>query len=170
MPVAGGEVCYGGAMGIGLARTLLWGRANPDFDPCAGRVCGDDGCGGSCGSCSSGEVCTDEGACVTCEADCTGRECGDDGCGGSCGTCGADQICSSGQCEETPDDCTGDDCSNDDCTGDDCNNDDCTGDDCTSPTPTGGCSCVPVSGQALPFLFTLWAWRRRRSGGRGSRS
>ncbi len=33
MPVSSGEVCYGGAMGLGLARTLLWGRPDPDWDP-----------------------------------------------------------------------------------------------------------------------------------------
>lgn len=32
---------------------------------CAGRVCGDDGCGGSCGTCAEGEECTPDGACVT---------------------------------------------------------------------------------------------------------
>ena len=45
------------------------GDADPDADPdgclpsCAGRVCGDDGCGGSCGTCGDGAACED-GACT----------------------------------------------------------------------------------------------------------
>lgn len=31
---------------------------------CAGKECGPDGCGGSCGSCVRGAVCNDQGACV----------------------------------------------------------------------------------------------------------
>ena len=31
---------------------------------CGGRVCGDDGCGGVCGSCVGDRVCSPEGACV----------------------------------------------------------------------------------------------------------
>lgn len=49
---------------------------------CAGKVCGPDGCGGSCGSCQANEVCQG-GACL-CVPNCTGRECGSDGCGGTC--------------------------------------------------------------------------------------
>jgi hypothetical protein len=61
---------------------------------CAGRECGDDGCGGSCGTCPSPMSCFDG----DCRCDCAGRTCGDDGCGGSCGECGADQVCSGGAC------------------------------------------------------------------------
>ena len=32
---------------------------------CAGRACGDDGCGGSCGACGGGELCDEQGACVS---------------------------------------------------------------------------------------------------------
>ena len=35
----------------------------PCFPDCTGRVCGDDGCAGSCGTCDSGMVCDDEGRC-----------------------------------------------------------------------------------------------------------
>ena len=56
---------------------------------CAGKDCGDDGCGGSCGTCPPGVAC-EAGICA-CVPDCEGDggplECGDDGCGGSCGTC-----------------------------------------------------------------------------------
>ncbi|MCB9647564.1 MAG: hypothetical protein H6730_13315 [Deltaproteobacteria bacterium] len=68
MPVSSGEVCYGGAMGLGLARTLLWGRPSDCQPDCSGRVCGGDGCGGSCGECSLPAVC-DLGQCVAPEVD-----------------------------------------------------------------------------------------------------
>lgn len=74
---------------------------------CADKVCGDDGCGGSCGECPAGtgcqegvcgcefvacgELCCPEGqACfedVCCTPDCTDKECGDNGCGGLCNGC-----------------------------------------------------------------------------------
>lgn len=86
---------------------------------CAGKVCGDDGCGGSCGACSgANQTCTEfqcqcqhdgcEGSCcgagevcsnaVCCAPDCQGRTCGSDGCGGECGTCDATFICQQGAC------------------------------------------------------------------------
>lgn len=44
---------------------------------CAGRTCGDDGCGGTCGACAAGEFC-DDGACaVGCPSEGTGRALGD---------------------------------------------------------------------------------------------
>jgi hypothetical protein len=58
-------------------------ECSPD---CDGIVCGDDGCGGSCGECSNEDVCTN-GACI-CIPKCAGRECGSSGCpGGNCGVC-----------------------------------------------------------------------------------
>jgi len=77
---------------------------------CAGMVCGDDGCGGSCGNCSPGIKCID-GQCPLCESglQCNDRECGEDGCGGTCGTCPADHVCSDhGKCVgPPPDPCEG---------------------------------------------------------------
>ncbi|MDI3473987.1 MAG: hypothetical protein PWR30_310 [Candidatus Woesearchaeota archaeon] len=65
---------------------------------CEGKECGGDGCGGSCGSCDSGERCL-WGQCVAlCTPNCEGKECGDDGCGGSCGYCNLNEICSNGKC------------------------------------------------------------------------
>ncbi len=66
---------------------------------CTGKVCGDDGCGGSCGSCSKGDACTG-GQCVvdTCAPACDGKSCGDDGCGGTC-ACADGAACEAGQCE-----------------------------------------------------------------------
>jgi uncharacterized protein YkwD len=51
---------------------------------CADRTCGDDGCGGSCGTCPGGQACN-------------GGTCG---CATPCGStcCGAGQICVGNQC------------------------------------------------------------------------
>ncbi|TNF36092.1 MAG: hypothetical protein EP329_05550 [Deltaproteobacteria bacterium] len=38
--------------------------SGPCFPDCSGRICGDDGCAGSCGECASGTVCDDGGQCV----------------------------------------------------------------------------------------------------------
>lgn len=57
---------------------------------CTGRVCGDNGCGESCGTCSEAQEACVDGACV-CQADCAGMNCGDDGCGGECGSCHPEQ-------------------------------------------------------------------------------
>ncbi len=76
---------------------------------CSGRSCGDDGCGGSCGTCSgAGQTCVEAtGACVVCTPDCSGLECGVDPiCGTSCGTCLTGAVCNAeGQCDDpcTPD-------------------------------------------------------------------
>jgi hypothetical protein len=66
---------------------------------CNGLSCGDDGCGGSCGTCPGGQTCAN-GQCTSggCTPNCNGLSCGDDGCGGSCGTCPGGQSCSGGQC------------------------------------------------------------------------
>ncbi len=54
---------------------------------CAGKVCGPDGCGGSCGNCSSDDVCSLQGACE-CRPTCTVWTCGwPDGCGAYCRPC-----------------------------------------------------------------------------------
>ena len=77
---------------------------------CKNKLCGSDGCGGSCAGagftlpegCPTDfvnnqyvpEVCI-AGRC--CRPDCGNRDCGSDGCGGQCGTCGADEVCLSPQ-------------------------------------------------------------------------
>jgi hypothetical protein len=63
--------------------------ADPDEEEeivcsCAGRVCGDDGCGNSCGTCDDPYYCSGEGRCV-CVPDCETASCSSpDGCGGTC--------------------------------------------------------------------------------------
>lgn len=86
---------------------------------CAGRACGDNGCGGECGTCDFGDACTAQGQCeAICVPDCEGKQCGDDGCGGSCGTC-ADGACSgAGTCEgPCVPSCDGATCGSDGCGG-----------------------------------------------------
>lgn len=74
---------------------------------CASKTsCGDDGCGGSCGTCDVGENCV-SGVCIsqeiTCIPDCTNKQCGDDDCGGSCGTCNIGEECGErNSCQNQP--------------------------------------------------------------------
>ncbi|MBT9556692.1 MAG: hypothetical protein IV100_11720 [Myxococcales bacterium] len=98
-------------------------KACPCEPKCAGKVCGDDGCGGTCGpACPAGKVCGD-GACVTCNSDadcptgkkcspdrtqcyvaeCAGKPCGVDQLGQSCGQCAGSTFCTAqGTCAPNP--------------------------------------------------------------------
>jgi len=74
---------------------------------CADKQCGDDGCGGSCGTCDDPvEKACDAGKCVDpCAPSpiaCKTAECGNDGCGGSCGECTNGSACDSGACKAVP--------------------------------------------------------------------
>jgi hypothetical protein len=84
--------------------------ATPTCTPaCDGKACGDDGCGGFCGTCQDGEVCKVDGLCATptgpdaCAQSCSelGYECGDH-CGASCGTCPTGETCVNHACECAP--------------------------------------------------------------------
>jgi len=90
----------------------------PCLADCLGRECGDDGCGGSCGSCYGGATCV-QGRCEgACQPTCLGRECGDDGCGGSCGSCYGGATCVQGRCEGAcQPTCLGRECGDDGCGG-----------------------------------------------------
>lgn len=71
---------------------------------CDGKVCGDDGCGGSCGACASDEQCDAQGQCAAaCLPNwCDDKACGTDTCGGSCGECAAGWDCKPDQsCKPT---------------------------------------------------------------------
>ena len=98
---------------------------------CTGAVCGDDGCGDSCGSCLTGKACV-LGACV-CPDECGPvgmKECTDGTHFKTCGdpdgdtclewtlpsACDAGSTCDSGNCTCTPD-CTGKACGGDGCGG-----------------------------------------------------
>lgn len=86
--------------------TLTVGFTAGCVPQCDGRFCGDDGCGGQCGECAGGEVCTPGGRCQAdpCVPQCDGRECGSDGCGGTCGACSGNDLCveETGQCRAFP--------------------------------------------------------------------
>lgn len=108
---------------------------------CADRSCGVDGCGGSCGDCGAGEVCSVAGTCIpACVADCSQQMCGDDGCGGSCGDCAAPTpLCDTvvGRCTDCLGDCTNRICGDDGCGGS-CGT-------CDAPfvcAANGSCECV----------------------------
>lgn len=85
---------------------------------CEGKVCGDDGCGGSCGDCGEFEECSAKGECVekVCEDTCEGKDCGTDSCGHVCGTCPGGQECQAGACVCMPK-CVGKECGDDGCGG-----------------------------------------------------
>ena len=68
---------------------------------CEDNQCGEDGCGGSCGSCPGTQGVCIEGTCV-CQPECGGKECGGDGCGGECGVCEEHFICDAGTCVYNP--------------------------------------------------------------------
>lgn len=71
----------------------------PCVPTCTGVECGDDGCGGSCGSCESGFACNEWGQCLsTCVPDCSGKTCGDNGCGSTCGNCPSPWVCLAFSC------------------------------------------------------------------------
>lgn len=83
---------------------------------CAGKQCGADGCGGSCGTCMSGQTCSTTSQCG-CMPQCANKQCGDDGCGGVCGQCAMGRTCSTqGQCSCTPS-CAGKTCGDNGCGG-----------------------------------------------------
>jgi len=115
---------------------------------CNGKDCGEDGCGGVCGTCNAGETCTASGICQgsVCTPNCAGKSCGDDGCGGFCGECQPDYSCNAnGQCEFqgcTPD-CSGKECGSDGCGGScgNCPNGwSCQGNTCIESACTPDCS------------------------------
>jgi hypothetical protein len=80
---------------------------------CAGKECGPDGCGGSCGTCAGLQDACVEGQCV----------CQPDGCGGGCGLCDDGDLCTDDICDGETGVCLFPDTDCDDgsvCTMDDC--------------------------------------------------
>ena len=68
-PTAIGELCIGGALGLGLVRVLMngWATGEPPtcIIDCDGKECGDNNCGGICGYCDETHVCQEEtGQCI----------------------------------------------------------------------------------------------------------
>ena len=118
--------CFEVSFDPGCMGEMGAGQCSADLDACLGacvpdcsqKDCGDDGCGGSCGSCPPGVACIN-GECP-CFADCGGKDCGSDGCGGDCGDCEKGSLCNddTGLCDSicVPD-CVDKVCGDDDCDG-----------------------------------------------------
>ena len=123
----------------------------PDCDSawlCQGKECGDDGCGGSCGSCAADKSCLSS-MCkdVVCASDCGGAECGPDGCGNTCGECSGAAVCMPPAyvCMDPPSDCKPD-CLNKACGPNGCGGScgTCTdGTFCVAATQTCESPCMP---------------------------
>jgi len=93
-----------------LAAAVAWSTPAmaTQHEPCIpdcvaeGKICGYDGCTGSCGTCLAPTQCNVDG--TQCELSCTpwcdGKTCGPDGCGDQigCGTCLPGQVCWEGHC------------------------------------------------------------------------
>jgi FlaG/FlaF family flagellin (archaellin) len=109
---------------------------------CDDAVCGDDGCGATCGECNAGFMCDESGQCV-CAPSCDGKLCGDDGCGDTCGTCLEGTTCDdAGHCTCVPD-CAEQACGSDGCGGScgECTDVQiCSGAGSCVPDPEAGCA------------------------------
>ncbi|MGC4120400.1 MAG: hypothetical protein QM765_38635 [Myxococcales bacterium] len=95
-------LCNGVCCEAGSKCDTATNRCQRCLPECTGKVCGDDGCGGQCGSCDVGSSCV-SGQCQTsCTPNCAGgKNCGPDGCGGKCGTADCDNqtnFCIEGKC------------------------------------------------------------------------
>jgi formylglycine-generating enzyme required for sulfatase activity len=83
--------------------------------PCAGKMCGDDGCGGSCGKCDTGESCQagqclvvcGDGQCGAGEDYCNcAADCGAESCAGCCSGVQCKPGTSNAECGQNGDACT----------------------------------------------------------------
>jgi len=158
--------------------TCVDGACEPDacVPDCAGKTCGDDGCGALCGTCEDGFFCED-GACIEgeCTPDCAGKDCGDDGCGMLCGACEDGFSCDAGVCVEDVCEpmCIDKECGPDGCGGDcgacadgsHCEAGACVVDPVADCSPTGsvanlraceeGAVDVTVTGATVTYVFDL---------------
>jgi len=142
---------------------------------CQGKECGDNGCGGFCGSgaaellgCQEGQKCNPDELVCECAPDCDDKECGNDGCEGTCGDCengflcdtdGQCSVCESGVtcsestlcCPNATDVCYEDACCDKaaNCLGQECGDDEC-GETCGTCLPgtecTDGACCLICDG------------------------
>ena len=108
------------AVGLGIVVFLIVKHfRNKNCTPnCNGKNCGDDGCKGNCGGCTSGQTCGTDGNCTggnSCLQECTGKNTCGPNCKGDCGTCPLPgQSCSQeGECtggNDCPQECNGINC------------------------------------------------------------
>ena len=114
----------------------------PCVPDCVSKVCGDDGCGGNCGTCDPGTECQ-EGLCA-CIQSCDEKQCGKDGCGGSCGECQDTETCDNFACVCDFLQCDGTCCAEDEiCHEDACCLPDCNGKNCGTDGCGGSCGECP---------------------------
>jgi hypothetical protein len=93
---------WDGPTGIGTPNGTALGGGTTCTPQCSGKTCGDDSCGGSCGTCDTGETCS-AGVCIG-----TGSD------GSNGGTC-AHPICSTGaELDGSCDSCAAQVCAQDD--------------------------------------------------------
>ena len=130
-----------GGSGTGIYFTINSNKCKPKC-----KECGDDGCGGDCGSCPIGSSCDKKsGLCVSKKnnkCSCKDKNCGFDGCGNSCGKpCSEGKKCSKkGRCY-TPN-CKDKKCGDDDGYGSKCVVPNCKGKKCDEDDGCGGvCGC-----------------------------
>lgn len=166
--VGGGSICFPGTntcntRDLGVAPDL--GTCTPQ---CGTRVCGDDGCGGSCGTCSVGTSCMSGVCTASCTESCAysndgacddggegaaydvcdlGTDCLDCGPRGACTPACSGRACGSDSCGGSCGTCTSGSCSalgtcvascTPSCSGLECGNDGCGG---TCGTCTGYRAC-----------------------------
>jgi hypothetical protein len=81
---------------------------------CTGKICGDDGCGGTCGACPGAQDVCQNGQCICVPRCAPANACGTNGCNGSCGTCAGPtcqgdtlttNICTGGVCTPVQSSC-----------------------------------------------------------------
>lgn len=94
------------------------GNCSECASDCSGKSCGPNGCGGSCGTCADGLVCSSGECASSCTPNCNAKECGSNGCNGSCGECSVDEVCDQGTCSpECAPSCQGKECGSNGCDG-----------------------------------------------------
>ena len=124
------------------------GCCTPD---CIGKDCGDDGCGGQCGTCSTGEICNGSGICETPTTGCPGEG---QPCSVGIGACQRSGVLVCDQegnavCSATPGQASQEICNNID--------DDCDGSVDDNPSDAGGaCSCGETAGVIICQDGTLF--------------
>jgi len=157
-PAPGGEDCSESG------KYCVDGECIACYPDCFGKMCGDDGCGGSCGDCNDGNVCTDD-ACDDSLFTCSHAPVED--------CCLADEEC------EDNDPCTIPSCVDNACayeylcceTHDDCDDEDglCTQDICINSfcwhKPIPSAECCPKYLLSQNFEFSnAWNWSLSKDG------
>ena len=121
---------------------------------CAGKSCGDDGCGGQCGSCPAGATCA-VGACVCSPNDvkvCSGANViWQDSCGKPGAVVEACKVgCADGKCKVCTPVCAGKSCGDDGCGGQ------CGSCSAGATCANGACVCAPNAAKVCGGANVIW--------------